>query len=97
MKIKFSSPQELGRLVRATRKAARLRQDDAAGGIGVSDVFLGRLENGAPGARLDKVLQVLRELGVDVYADVTEQVETTYRALASATQRRSARSAKPKP
>ena len=97
MKITLSSPQELGRVVRATRKAARLRQDDAAGAIGVSDVFLGRLENGAPGARLDKVLQVLRELGIDVYADVTEPVAATYRALASATQRPSRRSAKPKP
>ncbi len=97
MKIRLSSPQELGRVVRATRKAARLRQDDAAGAIGVSDVFLGRLENGSPGARLDKVLQVLRELGVDVYADVTAPVEAKYRALASATQRPSRRSTKPKP
>lgn len=97
MKIKLSSPQELGRLVRATRKAARLRQDDAAGAIGISDVFLGRLENGAPGARLDKVFQVLRELGVDVYADVTEPVEATYRALASGTKRPARRGAKQKP
>lgn len=97
MRIKLSSPQELGHLVRATRKVARLRQDDAAGAIGVSDVFLGRLENGAPGARLDKVFQVLRELGVDVYADVAEPVGTTYRALASTSKRPPGRNAQRKP
>jgi len=81
MKIPLPTPAALGRLVRAARKAERVRQDDFAGAAGVSDVFLGRLENGAPGARLDKVLQVLRELGIELQAEVSDEVAAKYRAL----------------
>lgn len=81
MRIAVTKPNELGSLVRATRKAHNLRQDDAAGAMGVSDVFLMRLENGAQGARLDKVLQVLAELGIVLYADVHEDVAERYSAL----------------
>ncbi len=81
MRIPITLPHELGSLVRATRKSQHLRQDDAAGAIGVSDVFLMRLENGAPGARLDKILQVLNELGIVLYADVPGDVEEHYLTL----------------
>lgn len=81
MRIPITHPRELGSLVRATRKSQHLRQDDAAGAIGVSDVFLMRLENGAPGARLDKILQVLNELGIVLYADVPDDVEKYYLTL----------------
>lgn len=78
MRISITQPAELGSLVRATRKAQKLRQDDAAGAIGVSDVFLMRLENGAPGARLDKILQVLNELGIVLFADMPDDVSQQY-------------------
>jgi transcriptional regulator with XRE-family HTH domain len=81
MRIAVTKPNELGSLVRATRKAHNLRQDDAAGAMGVSDVFLMRLENGAQGARLDKVMQVLAELGIVLYADVQDDVAERYSAL----------------
>lgn len=81
MRIAVTKPNELGSLVRATRKAHNLRQDDAAGAMGVSDVFLMRLENGAQGARLDKVLQVLAELGIVLYADVQDDVAERYSVL----------------
>jgi transcriptional regulator with XRE-family HTH domain len=61
----------------------KMRQDDAAGAIGVSDVFLMRLENGAPGARLDKVLLVLKEMGITLYADVPDEVGRVYADLLS--------------
>ncbi|MGV8894414.1 MAG: helix-turn-helix domain-containing protein [Burkholderiaceae bacterium] len=83
MRISITQPAELGSLVRATRKAQKLRQDDAAGAIGVSDVFLMRLENGAPGARLDKILQVLNELGIVLYADMSDDVSQQYLDLMS--------------
>ncbi|HLA42512.1 MAG TPA: hypothetical protein VJZ27_03695 [Aggregatilineales bacterium] len=81
MRIPITQPTELGSLIRATRKSQKLRQDDAAGAIGVSDVFLMRLENGAPGARIDKILQVLNELGIVLYADVPTDVGKQYRDL----------------
>ena len=81
MRIRISNPQEIGRLIRAARKTAGLRQDDTAGAVGVSDVSLGHLEQGAPGARLDNVLRILRELGIGLYADVSDGVATKYEEL----------------
>ena len=81
MRIPIANPQEIGRLIRAARKTAGIRQDDTAGAVGMSDVSLGHLERGAPGARLDRVLRVLRELGIDLYADVSDSVATKYDEL----------------
>lgn len=83
MKIPVAGPEELGRLIRALRKTERVRQDDVAGAVGVSDVYLGRLENGAPGARLDKALRVLKQLGVTLQADVSDEVAAKYSELTS--------------
>lgn len=96
MNIPLTSPIELGRIVRAARKAERLRQDDAAGAVGVSDVFLWKLEKGAPGARLDKALQVLEGLGIKLYAHVSDDVAANYRALTQAKPRKAARPRTPK-
>lgn len=41
MDYKIATAEELGAFVRAVRKAQGLRQDDAAGSIGVSENFLG--------------------------------------------------------
>lgn len=84
MDIPVKTPADAGRLVRAARKIERLRQDDAAGAVGVSDVFLWKLERGAPGARLDKVLQVFHALGIRLYAQVSDEVAAKYQALAQA-------------
>lgn len=81
MKIPISTPAELGRLIRAVRKVALARQDDLAGAIGVSDVYLGRLENGAPGARLDKVFRVLKELGVQLEVEVRDEVAERFNTV----------------
>lgn len=81
MRIPIANPQEIGRLIRAARKTAGIRQDDTTGAVGVSDVSLGHLEKGAPGARLDRVLRVLRELGIELYADVSDSVATKYDEL----------------
>jgi transcriptional regulator with XRE-family HTH domain len=56
--------QELGLLVRAQRRSQHLRIDDAASLLGVSVDLLSRLENGASGVRLDKLLTVLDGLGL---------------------------------
>ncbi len=72
MRVKINSAKTLGQVVRAVRKDQQLRQDDAAGSVGVSENFLGKLERGGETVQLGKVLSVLAELGIDLYADITE-------------------------
>ena len=81
MHIPIENPLVIGRLIRAARKTAGIRQDDTAGAVGMSDVSLGHLERGSPGARLDRVLRVLRALGIGIYADVSDSVATKYDEL----------------
>ncbi len=57
------SPAEVGEVVRTTRKAAGLRQDELAGAAGVGLRFIVDLEAGKPTAQLGKALQVLAALG----------------------------------
>ncbi len=57
------TPAEIGDLVRSTRKAAGLRQDELAGAAGVGLRFIVDLEAGKPTAQLGKTLQVLEALG----------------------------------
>jgi y4mF family transcriptional regulator len=54
---------EIGRIVRTTRKAAGLRQDELAGASGVGLRFIVDLEAGKPTAQIGKVLLVLAALG----------------------------------
>lgn len=53
--------KQLGRIVRAVRKAQSLRQDEVGR---FSHSFIGDLEAGKPTAQLGKVMEVLYELGV---------------------------------
>lgn len=57
------TPAEIGRIVRAARRAQGLRQDQLAGAAGVGVRFLSELERGKPTVRLEKVLAVLDALG----------------------------------
>ena len=60
------SPAEIGRIVRAARRAQGLRQDQLAGAAGVGVRFLSELERGKTTVRLAKVLAVLDALGCSV-------------------------------
>jgi transcriptional regulator with XRE-family HTH domain len=68
----LNEPGDIGALVRAARKAQGLRQDDAAGAIGVSENFMVRVENGAEGIQWGKLFQVLEGLGLRVVVDMPE-------------------------
>ncbi len=57
---------ELGRIIRAARRAQGLRQDQLAGAAGVGVRFLSELERGKTTARLGKALAVLAALGCKV-------------------------------
>ncbi|WP_144637328.1 helix-turn-helix domain-containing protein [Bordetella genomosp. 13] len=74
MQIPIDDAAAVGRIVRASRKAQKIRQDDAAGSIGVSENFLGKIERGSESVQWGKLFQVLEGLGVRVVMDVPESV-----------------------
>jgi transcriptional regulator with XRE-family HTH domain len=74
MKIPIDKASAMGRVVRASRKAQKIRQDDAAGSIGVSENFLGKIESGSQTVQWGKLFQVLEGLGIRVMVDVPDNV-----------------------
>jgi y4mF family transcriptional regulator len=60
------STEELGIIVRETRAAQGLRQDQLAAAAGVGVRFLIELERGKPTAQLGKTLAILDALGCRV-------------------------------
>jgi len=72
MKIDIQSPEQVGAVIRASRKAMQIRQDDAAGIIGVSENFLGKVERGGETVQWGKLFQVMQELGLTVTIEVPE-------------------------
>ena len=74
MKIAIDNAAGIGPVVRACRKAQGIRQDDAAGSIGVSENFLGKIERGRESVHWGKLFQVLDGLGIRVMVDVPESV-----------------------
>lgn len=75
MQVPIKNPNALGKVVRAARKAQKIRQDDAAGSIGVSENFLGKVERGSEAVLWGKLFQVLDGLGVRIIVDVPDEVE----------------------
>ena len=76
MKIPINNATASGKVVRASRKVQKIRQDDAAGSIGVSENFLGKIERGSESVQWGKLFQVLEGLGIRVMLDVPENVAT---------------------
>lgn len=74
MKLPIETPAALGQIVRAARKAQKIRQDDAAGSIGVSENFLGKIERGSDAVQWGRLFQVLEGLGIQVMVDVPDSV-----------------------
>lgn len=74
MKIPIHNAAAIGKVVRASRKAQKVRQDDVAGSIGVSENFLGKIERGNDSVQWGKLFQVLDGLGIRVIVDVPDSV-----------------------
>jgi HTH-type transcriptional regulator / antitoxin HipB len=66
MHDRAEEPATWGKDLRHRRLELRLRQDELAALAGVSTRFVHSLEQSKPTARLDKVLAVLRQLGLDL-------------------------------
>ncbi|AXA67002.1 MULTISPECIES: helix-turn-helix domain-containing protein [Pseudomonas] len=74
MQVILKNAADLGALVRQARKAQSLRQDDAAGSLGVSENFLGKVERGGETVQWGKLFQVLEGLGVRLIVDLPPEV-----------------------
>lgn len=74
MKIPIDNAAAIGKVVRASRKTQKIRQDDAAGSIGVSENFLGKVERGSESVQWGKLFQVLEGLGIQVVVDVPDSI-----------------------
>ena len=83
MNIPITSASAIGEVVRASRKAQKIRQDDAAGSIGVSENFLGKIERGGESVHWGKLFRVLDGLGIRVMVDVPEDVAAHLEAVRS--------------
>ncbi len=66
--MKITHPNDLGRIIKQKRKADGLTLEEAAAVCGVSYAFLSALENGKETVRLNKVLQVIKCLGIELEA-----------------------------
>jgi y4mF family transcriptional regulator len=66
MPARFMNPADIGQIVRSTRKACRMRQDELAGVANVGLRFIVELEAGKPTVQLGKALQVLLALGCSI-------------------------------
>jgi HTH-type transcriptional regulator / antitoxin HipB len=71
MRIRVRSASDIGAAVRSRRKSDGLTLVEAAGLCNVNYRFLSNLENGKPTVRLDKVLDVLSALGLEL--EITER------------------------
>ncbi len=67
-KYNIDSPEELGRRIRAARKAQGLTQVDLAEIAGVGPRFLSELERGKETVRLGLALKIARLVGLDLFA-----------------------------
>lgn len=66
--MKITSATDIGRIIKQKRKDDGLTLEDAAAVCGVSYAFLSALENGKETVRLNKVLQVIKCLGIELDA-----------------------------
>ncbi|KWI44224.1 XRE family transcriptional regulator [Burkholderia pseudomultivorans] len=72
MRYTIEQAADIGGVIRAARKAQQLRQDDAAGSVGVSESFMVKAERGADTVQWGKVFQILQGLGVQVVVDIPD-------------------------
>ncbi|GAB2809797.1 hypothetical protein GCM10027276_08210 [Comamonas piscis] len=72
MKHEIKSSSDLGHAIRAVRKASGIRLDDLAGIVGVSKQTTSNLEYGKDTVSLGTVLRHLEQLGIRLYADISD-------------------------
>ena len=81
MKHSIRSTEDLGRVVRAVRKSTRMRQDDLAAVVGVSQQFAVDVERGKATVQFGRVLRLLEELGISLNVDIPDEASCKLEAL----------------
>lgn len=72
MRHRIEQASDIGGVIRAARKAQRMRQEDAAGSVGVSESFMVKAERGADTVQWGKLFQILEGLGVQITVDIPD-------------------------
>lgn len=75
MRYTIEQASDIGGVIRAARKAQNMRQDDAAGSVGVSESFMVKVERGAESIQWGKLFQILQGLGVRVTLDIPDATD----------------------
>jgi len=66
MKISIDTVAALGLLLKATRMAQRMTRDEISLATGLSPAFISNVEAGKETAQIGKVLNLMRELGIQI-------------------------------
>lgn len=72
MRVAIKTPEDLGKVIRSVRRSQGVRQEDLAMMVPASHVFIIDAERGKPTAQIGKLLALLRELGIELSADIPE-------------------------
>lgn len=64
--VSITSVRELGKLIRQTRKAQKMTQEDVSGLAGLGNRFIIDLEHGKETVQAQKVIDVLSLLGLEL-------------------------------
>ncbi|MEM7179925.1 MAG: helix-turn-helix domain-containing protein [Spirochaetota bacterium] len=73
MQYQIETTSQIGFLVREKRKSMGLTQVNAAGLLGVGVRFLSELENGKKSISLEKVIQVMQGLGLQLLVETEKE------------------------
>lgn len=65
--IKLATPVDIGKMIRSRRKEVGFTLKRFSMLTGHSVRFLSELERGKPGAAIESVMTIMRELGIDLY------------------------------
>lgn len=71
----IQSIAEIGKLIHSERKRQKILQQDLADLSGVSLHFLSNLENGKASVEFQKVLLILRSLGIEIQLTTRQIIE----------------------
>lgn len=74
MKIKVTSPEQVGHWARQVRKQQKLDQTTAGSIAGSGITFVSQFENGKPSVQIGKVMELLDVLGIEIYLDIPDDV-----------------------
>ena len=72
MKLQISTVADVGTVAKAVRKTQGLRQDDLGFMAGCSHKFIVDVEKGKKTVQTGLLLELLSELGIDVYLDIPD-------------------------